>query len=145
MIRKYIKSDDQAIIDTWYSASKVAHPFLTMDFLKSEEENIRNIYLPNTETYVYEVNGEVIGFIALMGNEVGAIFLDPDYHGHGIGYRLMEFVSKLYNELEVEVFKKNSIGRAFYKRFGFTFLSEGFHEGSNCETLRLKFVKPKKD
>ena len=139
-IRKYETKDDDDIVRVWYKASELAHPFLKKDFLKKEEQNIRNIYLPNTETWVYEVNDEVLGFVALIGNEVGALFLDPDFHGHGIGYRLMKHVSKLHKELEVEVFKKNSIGRGFYKRFGFKYLSEGVHEGSGCDFLRLKYT-----
>jgi putative acetyltransferase len=42
------------------------------------------------DTTVYEAEGRVVGFLALIGNEVGAIFLDPDRPGPGIGRALMD-------------------------------------------------------
>jgi len=70
--------------------------------------------MPNTDTWVAELEGEVKGFIALMGNEVGAIFLQSECHGQGLGKALMDKAQKLHGDLEVEVFKENTIGRKFY-------------------------------
>ena len=140
IIRQYVESDLDGVLSSWESASKIAHPFLKEEFLETERYNIPNVYLPNTDTWVAEVEGKVVGFIALMGNEVGAIFLDPKFHGIGIGKSLMDKAQELHETLEVEVFKANSIGRKFYDRYGFELLSESIHEPTNQESLRLKLV-----
>lgn len=139
VIRHYEESDLDGVLSAWESASKIAHPFLKEEFLETERYNIPNVYLPNTDTWVAEVDGTVVGFIALMGNEVGAIFLDPEFQGAGIGKSLMDKARELHETLEVEVFKANSIGRKFYDRYGFQFLAESIHEPTDQAVLRLKF------
>ena len=139
MIRKYQVSDTETIINVWLEASELAHPFLSEAFIEKEKENIRKVYLPNTETWVYQLSDEVVGFISMIGNEVGAIFLKPAFHGRGIGLQLMNQVAQLHDTLEVEVFEKNEIGRAFYKKYGFKEIKKHIHEETGFKLLRLKF------
>ena len=84
-IRQYKESDLQSVLDSWELATRLAHEFMTEDFIAKERKNIVDIYLPNTDTWVAEIKGEVKGFLSLMGDEVGAIFLQPECHGKGIG------------------------------------------------------------
>ena len=138
-IRKYEDKDLNDVLSAWESASRIAHPFLTEEFLDQERYDIPNVYLPKAETWVVEQGGRVVGFIALIGNEVGAIFVKPEFHGTGIGRALMDKARELRGDLEVEVFKANSIGRKFYSTYGFEPLSETVHEETGHELLRLRF------
>jgi putative acetyltransferase len=138
MIRKYDEQDLDDLLAAWEAASEVAHPFLTKEFLASERENIPNLYLPNAETWVFEADGRVVGFIALIGNEVGAIFVQPSHHGKGIGRGLMDKAREVRDELEVEVFKANMIGRAFYAKYGFEPVEEKVHDKTGLDVLRLR-------
>lgn len=142
-IRKYTESDLESVLNSWEIATRLAHQFMDGDFIAQERKNVRQVYLPNTDTWVAEINNEVIGFIALMGNEVGAIFLQPFYHGKGIGKALMDKAQELHGNLEVEVFKVNRIGRHFYSKYGFEFVEEKFHELTGQQVLRLKFTANK--
>lgn len=139
MIRKYCDEDLDDLLAAWAAASEIAHPFLTKEFLASERENIPNLYLPNAETWVYEDDGRVVGFVALIGNEVGAIFVHPSHQRKGVGQGLMDKAKELREELEVEVFVKNAIGRSFYAKYGFTPIEEKFHEQTGFDLLRLGF------
>ncbi|MCO4785039.1 MAG: GNAT family N-acetyltransferase [Marinomonas atlantica] len=139
IIRQYRTSDLEAVLDSWERATRLAHDFMSDEFIAQERKNIINLYLPNTDTWVAEVDGEVQGFIALMGNEVGAIFLQPAFHDRGIGKALMDKAQELHDNLEVEVFKENTIGRQFYTRYGFEFLEEKHHEPTGQQVLRLTF------
>ncbi|PCJ56919.1 MAG: GNAT family N-acetyltransferase [Planctomycetota bacterium] len=139
-IRQYKQSDLQAVLDSWEVATRMAHEFMTNDFISQERKNVEKLYLPNTDTWVAEIDGVVKGFIALMGNEVGAIFLQPDYHGKGIGKALMDKAQEIHGDLEVEVFKINAIGCNFYLKYGFQHLEEKLHAPTGQQVLRLKFT-----
>ena len=141
MIREYTQADNDELINIWLKASLLAHPFLDSEFIDKEKKNIREVYLPNTKTWVYLNNNHLDGFISMMGNEVGAIFVRPEKHRRGIGIALMDCVSLLHNELEVEVFKENIIGRKFYDRYGFKLIQEHIHEETNNILLRMKYCR----
>jgi putative acetyltransferase len=139
-IRQYKESDLEAVLSSWENATRLAHPFMTNEFLAQERINTAEIYLPNTDTWVIEIDDEVVGFIALMGNEVGAIFLQPEHHGKGAGKALMDKARDLHGDLEVEVFSENTIGRRFYSKYGFEFLDEKLHEPTGQQVLRLRYA-----
>ncbi|RED51293.1 putative acetyltransferase [Aestuariispira insulae] len=139
MIRKYRTTDTDAIVRAYYNASKLAHPFLTEEFLQKVMCDIPELYLPNTETWIAEEEGAVAGFLSLMGNEVAALFLEPDYHGKGIGRALMDKAVLEKGDLEVVVFKENAIGRAFYDRYGFKKIDEFPFEETGDLCFRMAF------
>ncbi len=139
-IRQYKKEDLQAVLNSWEISTRLAHEFMSDQFITQGRKDTEEIYLPNTDTWVVTFNGEVKGFIALMGNEVGALFLQPKYHGVGAGKALMDKAQELHGDLEVEVFKTNSLGRKFYDKYGFKYLAESYHEPTGQQVLRLKFT-----
>jgi putative acetyltransferase len=127
------------VLSAWENASKLAHPFLPEDFQNQVRKDIPALYLPNADTWVLETEGQVQGFIALLGNEIGAIFLQPEHQGKKLGKMMMDKAQELHGELEVEVFERNSIGRAFYDSYGFKLLERKVHVETNENLLRLKF------
>ena len=138
-IRKYRDSDLEAVLSCWENASKIAHPFLGKEFLEKERYNIPNVHLPNADTWVIEDEEQVIGFLALIANEIGGLFVKSEFHGTGAGKALTDKANELHETLEVDVFEKNIIGRNFYTRYGFTLLEEKMHEETGEKVIRLKF------
>lgn len=143
LIRQYKNTDLEAVLSSWERATRLAHSFMTDEFIEQERKNVAEVYMPNTDTWVADIDGEVQGFIALMGNEIGAIFLQPALHGKGIGKALMDKAQEIHGDLEVVVDKDNPIGRKFYSKYGFTLLKEIFHEPTGRHMLRLKFTANK--
>jgi len=139
VIRRYEKDDLAELLDVWYEASQIAHPFLSPDFFKREREDIEQQHLPIAETWVYEEKGKLVGFIALVGDEVGGIFVSPRRQGHGIGRALMDHARASRDHLDVEVFEANQIGRAFYDSYGFMLAGKTVHEATGQPVLRLRF------
>ena len=99
---------------------------------------MRNVYIPNSETWVYEIDGEVVGFISMLGNEIVGLFVSQENHSKGIGTKLVNYVGEFTDKLEVEVFKKNKIGRSFYDKYGFIQYKEFNHDESGEIVIRLK-------
>ena len=138
VIRDYNENDTDQILAVWMKANAIAHPFMTEEYVAKVISDIRNIYLPNTVTYVYETDGQLVGFISLIENEIGAIFVHPDLHKRGIGRTLLERALVDHSSLEVEVFKNNSIGRAFYNKEGFFVIKEHVHEETGQDLIRMR-------
>lgn len=138
MIRKYRPEDTEAIVSIWRSASELAHSFLGEEFLKQEAVELTTQHLSNAETWVLEHDGNPVGFIALVGDEIGGLFLDPAVHGKGLGRSMVDHAVARRRSLRVEVFEKNEIGRRFYARYGFVEVERYRHEASGEMTLRLQ-------
>ena len=138
-IRQYQASDLKDLMSAWENANNLAQPFLQEDFVAQVRKDIPALYLPNADTWVAECDNHIVGFIALIGNEVGAIFLQPEYHGKRIGKMMMDKAQELHGNLELEVFKKNTIGLEFYSAYGFELMEEKMHEPTGELLLRLGF------
>lgn len=119
MIRKFQAEDLDLVLDVWYEASLVAHWFLTAEFLQEERVKLKEFFLPQSETWVYELDGAVLGFLSLVGNEVGGLFVRPSAQRQGIGKALMDKAASLHPVLVLDVVEKNGVGRPFYTKFGF--------------------------
>lgn len=137
-LRPYLDEDFDALVTAWRAASVVAHPFLTPDFLDAEVTSIRDVYLPASETWVAVVDGEAIGFLALLGSEVGALFVHPKFWGRGIGLSLLDKAASLRDKLTVDVFEDNEIGRAFYTRCGFVATGQEVHKETGLPMIRMQ-------
>ncbi|GAB4357962.1 MAG: GNAT family N-acetyltransferase [Cyanophyceae cyanobacterium] len=139
-IRSYREADLGRVLSVWENASKIAHPFLSQGFLEAERFNIPHVYLPRADTWVAEVDGVVVGFMALLGNEVGALFVEPSYQGIGLGTALLNQAQKLHGDLEVEVFRENPLGLGFYLHYGFLLVSQQIHGETGHALMRLRFT-----
>lgn len=138
VIRSFVEQDLGELLDVWYQASLTAHPFLSQEFLAAERSEIAKDWIPQSETTVYESDGRVVGFLSLIDNEVGAVFVEPDFQGRGIGRSLMDRARESRPYLELDVFEANAIGRRFYDSYGFELVSRHIDEASGHVALRLR-------
>lgn len=138
MIREYQTDDIEQLLDVWYKASKIAHPFLTDEFLSLERTQIQYIYIDETETWIYENGDKLIGFISMIENDVAALFVDPDQQRKNIGNFLLNHIKSTREFLTVDVFKENLIGVNFYKKYGFKSVKEKMHVETGNILLEMK-------
>lgn len=124
MIREYTANDLEDILDIWLLASIKAHDFVNPSFWESQIENMRNIYLPASEIYVFESLFKVVGFYALHENTLAAIFVKPEFQGQGIGKQLLSHAKTKRTELTLCVYKANHASYQFYLNQGFKVISE---------------------
>jgi putative acetyltransferase len=137
-IRRFQDADLDRVLGLWERASRIAHPFLDDDFLRRERRAIAEVFMPRSETWVYLRAGVVVGFISLIGNEIGGLFVDPPAQRQGIGRALVDHARGRRDELEVEVFKANPIGCGFYEGYGFALAGERRDEETGQAVLRLR-------
>lgn len=140
MIRPYQSGDITSVLSIWREASNLAHPFLTNEQLDTAAAMIHDHFQDIADIYIAEKNGQPVGFVALMGNEVGGLFLRPSCHGQRLGKALMDKAVEIQGALHLEVFKDNSIGRRFYQSYGFVEGAEKVDSFFGHKVLELSFV-----
>jgi putative acetyltransferase len=137
MIREYKTEDTDALITIWDNAEPLAHPFLSDKVRDQIRRDMREIYLPNAETRVSENDGAPVGFVAMIGTEIGGLFLAPSEQGKGWGRQMLDHIVASKGPLTVEVFKDNKIDLPFYERYDFVVIGEGVFEASSDETFKM--------
>ncbi len=138
MIRPFTDDDLGAVLDVWYRASLVAHSFLTEDFFETERRLIAEEWLPASETSVCERDNRILGSVSVVGNEVGGLFVDPEYQRRGVGRSLMDSVTAQRSHVVLDVFEANVIGRAFYAAYGFRRIGAGTEPATGLPVIRLR-------
>ncbi|WP_428242661.1 GNAT family N-acetyltransferase [Gynuella sp.] len=139
VIRPYSAADLELVLSVWESGNRQAHPFLSNEFIKQIREIIPTDYLPNADTWVAELDEHVVGFVSLLGHEVGALFVDPSYQSMGIGRALLDKASALHRTLELEVFCDNLNGKRFYDLYGFEVMCRKPHPETGFPVYRLRY------
>ena len=124
MIRLSKESDLARVLDIWLQASVLGHPFVEKEFWESKLPEMRSLYLPASETYVYGEDGMVRGFLSLRDSALEALFVAPESQGQGVGTRLLAKAKELRPSLRLTVYKENSKGVEFYRKRGFQIREE---------------------
>ncbi|UPR32847.1 N-acetyltransferase [Vibrio crassostreae] len=124
MIRQYRPADIETVLDIWLTASNKAHDFVAPEFWESQVGNMRDIYIPASITYVYQIDGEVRGFYSLYEGILAAIFVSPQHQGCGVGKQLIQHAKLECPNLSLNVYKENQATIEFYLSQGFSIVSE---------------------
>ncbi|NAX42884.1 MULTISPECIES: GNAT family N-acetyltransferase [unclassified Vibrio] len=128
MIRKYNSNDLDSVLEVWLEASVKAHDFVSAYFWGSQVESMRNIYIPASEVFVYEIESKTVAFYALYENTLAAIFVFPEFQGKGIGKQLLSHAKAQRAILSLSVYKENQASYQFYLSQGFAVVSEQLDE-----------------
>jgi SAM-dependent methyltransferase/ribosomal protein S18 acetylase RimI-like enzyme len=118
-IRPWRPEEGERLLAIWLAASRIGHPFLGEARLLEQQQLVRDTYLPMADNWVAAIDGQVVGFIGLIENFIGGLFVDPDIHGAGIGRALVEDAAARLGPLEVSVYADNQAAVDFYRRRGF--------------------------
>ena len=134
-IRHLKKTDQKAVIDLmreFYSSEAVSTNGSDEIFLRDINECTAGS--PYVEGYVFEINGEIVGYAMLAKSfctEFGKravwiedIFIKKEYRSQKIGSQFIEHVIKKYDGyiIRLEVEKDNQNAIALYEKHGFTYL-----------------------
>ena len=114
---------DAAEIAELYLASRAdALPYLRK--VHSDDETrawVREVLLARGETWILRLEGRIVGFVTVVGDDLDQLYLLPGFYRRGLGTRLLEKAMALSPEgLHLYAFQKNQRARAFYERHGFT-------------------------
>ncbi|ACS81547.1 N-acetyltransferase [Maridesulfovibrio salexigens] len=128
MIRKALPEEYGLLSSLWLEASIKAHYFVPAEFWESNVDAMRNEYLPAAETLVIEKDGDIAGFISLIGETVAALFISVDKQGAGLGSQLLQHAKDEHENLNLCVYKENGPSVSFYTKHGFTIVEDRVDE-----------------
>lgn len=131
MIRALEEKDVDIVMDIWLKTNIKAHYFIGEKYFRDNFETVKNLYIPMSITYLYEENNIVKGFISIIDdNFIGALFVDENYQGNGIGKKLLEYIENKNEILSLAVYKDNINSVNFYKNRGFKIVKEQVSDDS---------------
>ncbi|BCG07415.1 N-acetyltransferase [Buttiauxella agrestis] len=120
MIRRLQPDEMDELIEIWLASTIQAHPFISENYWHESESIVRNVYIPQSETWVYQHQDKMVGFISVLDSLfIGALFVSEPFIGKGMGQSLMGHVKEIYPSLSLEVYQKNQRAVHFYHRQGF--------------------------
>lgn len=128
LLRPAVPDDMATVADVWHRAWHLAHRGHVPDGLTAartlaafHERTPSRV----ADTTVADVDGRVVGFTMVVGDEVEQVFLDPDLHGSGIAADLLaeaegRVAAGGYDVAWLAVVTGNARARRFYERHGWS-------------------------
>ncbi len=141
MIRKFTPSDIEKVLEIWLEGSKQSHDFVNAEYWQNMLPSVRKYYLPNTDSYVFEDKHQIKGFISAIDDKyIGALFVAKKYQNQKIGSKLLGYIKKIYPELTLKVFCKNTSALRFYQKHGFKIMAEQTDESTHEQELLMSWA-----
>lgn len=108
------------VVEVWEAAVRATHHFLGEADIAFFKPLVRDEFLPAVElACVRDPLGGIVGFLGVAGGRIEMLFVDPAWHGRGIGRRLAEHALARFGAAEVDVNEQNERAVGFYLRVGF--------------------------
>ena len=123
MIRPFREEDFELVTKFWFEAMDVAMPGLEQRMghtLGGARRYFKEVVSAENRLWVYELNGVPVGYLALQGEFIDRLYVDPAYHRRGIGQALFDHAKTLSpDHLWLYTHVVNTGARAFYEKNGF--------------------------
>lgn len=121
-IRRLRPEDLEAVVRAWRKSRDDSQPWLEARMGHTHEDDLRffggTIAIEN-DVWV-AVEREIAGFLAIAGERLGWLYVDPASQRRGIGTALLDKAKALSPEgLTLFTHQRNERARAFYERRGF--------------------------
>lgn len=144
IIRKFYEMDLKRVMKIWYEGNVEAHDFIDVSYWDRNFGYVSRL-IPRSEVYVYEINGEIVGFIGVDEGYINGLFVDKQYRGQGIGTKLIAYLLEDYDFLELDVFENNVGAVQYYENRNFKKLREEVNEDLGEVEYRMYFKKKKQE
>lgn len=76
MIRPFTATDELYVLAIWSAYVQKYHLFLSDEWMAETRHLMASSYLEASQIHVCEVDGRIVGFIGMIGCEVGLIFIE---------------------------------------------------------------------
>lgn len=141
MIRRFLTADLKEVMDIWLTSNIQAHPDIDATYWTNQYETFMVGQLLESKTYVYEIEGKVVGFASLnMQMMLNAINVHPDYQRAGIGEALLDELSTHTQKMFARVFINNVPAINFLNTNGFVAIENFIDQQANQAGMILERI-----
>lgn len=132
MIKLMDKSRIGEVMDLWLRTAPYSNSFVEPDFWETHCDFIKENYIEQNDTFIYEEDGIIKGFACVSAdNKITGLFVAPESQNKGIGTELVEFLKTEYSLLHANIYLKNRKAIKFSARLGFVIDGALLHEHNN--------------
>lgn len=130
-IRRATPADAPAVADVYLAAFGSTYDFP----LAHTDDEVRGWLaeevVPRMETWVVEAEGRVVAMMVLDQVGLDQLYVEPGWHGRGIGSRLVELAKERRpGGMDLYTFQVNTRARRFYEHHGFVVVALGDGSGN---------------
>lgn len=130
IVRPMRENESLHVMAIWAAYVQKYHSFLSHKWMAETRLLMSTQYLQASEVYVYQYHDRIVGFVGMVANYVGLLFVESEYEGQGFASELLNQVNTRDGNLVTSAYSKNKDGSSFYERHGFVFDKETLHEES---------------
>ncbi|MDR2461040.1 MAG: GNAT family N-acetyltransferase [Deltaproteobacteria bacterium] len=152
LFRRGTSDDITRVIEIWEVAVRSSHHFLSENDIIDIRQTVSQTISSVVGLFVAEGDfGELLGFTILAPESKAAqnqghvysLFVDPSFHGLGLGNEFLNFAKISYDALSLDVNEDNDKAREFYVKRGFSVVSrsEKDNQGRPFPLLRMVWKK----
>lgn len=118
-VRPSRHGDGERVVNIWRAAVDATHHFLTAEDRAAIDIEVQQ-FLPYCPLWLaVDQHDLAIGFMGLAGAHLDALFIDPAFHGNGIGRQLVSLARRFHPVITTDVNEQNPQAIGFYERLGF--------------------------
>ncbi|MDD4555870.1 MAG: N-acetyltransferase [Alphaproteobacteria bacterium] len=140
MIRAFKPEDLEEIMKIWLETNLKAHHFVDSDYWKNNFNFVKMV-MPQSEVYVAEENGKIVGFIGLVEGYIAGLFVDEKHQRKGIGKALLREAQKRYNLLTLNVYVRNNDAVRFYLKHEFELVTKQTNPDTGEEECEMNWER----
>ncbi len=125
MIRRARAEDAEAVTRVFRESRAEAMPWLPV--LHTVEEDVGHFsrQFGAQDAYVFELQGRLVGFAVVKGDELDALYIDPESQEQGVGSALFKrTIEARPDGFRLWVFQENRRARRFYEARGCRLIRE---------------------
>lgn len=128
----------EKIMQIWLNANQDAHSFVPAAYFLEHYGQVRGLIF-GADIYVFEENGEVLGFAGIEGSYLAGLFVKRAARGRGIGKALLQACIAENKKTHLHVYAKNKGAVQFYQNNGFLIIGEKLNEDTKEVEYEMAF------
>jgi len=143
-LRRAVLSDMQAVARLHRHVRTACLPYLP-DLHTADEDLVyfQDIVFPGSTIWLAEARDHMVGFATAKDEWLDHLYIEPAWHGRGVGSALLLAVQEGRLRLDLWTFQQNAAARRFYEARGFrpVEMTDGSGNEERVPDIRYRWIR----